>query len=165
MAYKNIPFGEVEAFNVLIEIPEGSYNKYEYNEELDEIKLDFVFWGDCKFPHNYGLIPETHAGDGDHLDAIVLNPTPLAIGTVVACRTVGILKTIDRGEIDDKLVAVPVCCKEYEKIQDIKDLPKDFEKIYQNFYKLVGIQKKKIIEVKGLVSKEKAIEELNKNRI
>ena len=56
MAYKNIPFGKIEAFNVLIEIPQGSYNKYEHDEELDEIKLDFVFWGDCKFPDNYGLV-------------------------------------------------------------------------------------------------------------
>jgi inorganic pyrophosphatase len=165
MAYKNIPFGEVEAFNVLIEISQGSSNKYEYDEELDEIKLDFVFWGECKFPDNYGLVPETLAGDGDHLDAIVLNPTPLEVGTVVACRAVGILETIDRGEVDNKLVVVPVCCKEYEKIQSVEDLSAGFEEKYTKFYGLVGSQKNKKIEMKGLFGKEKAIEELNSNRI
>lgn len=165
MAYKNIPFGKIDAFNVLIEIPQGGQNKYEYDEESDEIKLDFVFWGKCKFPHNYGLIPQTKAGDGDHLDAIVLNPIPLEVGAIVTCRAVGILKTIDRGEIDDKLVVVPVACKEYEKIQSAKDLPNNFEKAYRDFYKLVGIQKNKTIEVKGLASKEEAIEELNKSRL
>lgn len=165
MAYKNIPFGEVDAFNVLIEIPEGSHNKYEYDEELDEIKLDFVFWGKCKFPHNYGLMPETKAGDGDHLDAIVFNPEPLAIGAVVTCRAVGIIELIDRGEIDNKLICIPVACEEYKKIKSIEDLPKDFEKIHRDFYKLIGIQKNKTIEIRGFFGKEKAIEEIKKSRI
>jgi len=165
MSYKNIPFGEVEAFNVLIEIPEGSYNKYEYDEELDLIKLDFVFWGDCKFPHNYGLIPGTRGGDGDHLDVIVLNPTPLAIGSVVVCRPIGIIEQIDRGEVDNKLVAVPVVCKEYEKIKSIEDLDFDIEKMYIDFYGLIAIQKNKTIEIKGAFGKERAIEEIKKSII
>lgn len=165
MAYKNIPFGTVDAFNVLIEIPQGSQEKCEYDEELDDFKLNFTFWGDCKFPHDYGFVPQTKAGDGDNLDVIVLSPTPLKRGNVVVCRAVAVLETIDRGEVDDKLVAVPIACKEYEKIQSADDLPKDFEKTYKEFYKLVGIQKKKVIEVEGLASKEKAIEALNKSRL
>lgn len=165
MSYKNIPFGEIGAFNVVIEIPKGGQEKYEYDEELDDLKPTFKFWDDCKFPDAYGFVPQTKAGDGDHLDAIVLSPTLLATGDVVACRPVAILKTIDRGETDDKLVVVPVDCKEYDNIQSEKDLPEDFEEIYREFYKLVGIQKKKILEVTGLASKEKAIEELNKSRL
>jgi len=165
MEYKNIPFGTIDAFNVLIEIPKGSQDKYEYDEKSGEIKLDFVFWGDCKFPDNYGLIPETKAGDGDNLDAIVLSPTPLATGNVVVCRPVAVLETIDRGEVDDKLVVVPIECKEYDNVQSEKDLPKDFEEVYREFYKLVGIQKKKILEVKGLASKEEAIEALKKSKL
>jgi len=165
MEYKNIPFGTIDAFNVLIEIPKGSQDKYEYDEELDEFKSNFTFWGDCKFPDDYGFIPQTKAGDGDNLDAIVLNPTPLATGYVVTCRAVAILKTIDRGEVDDKLVVVPIGCKEYDKIQSAKDLPEDFEKTYREFYKLVGVQKKKTLEVKGLVSKEEAIEALKKSKL
>jgi len=165
MNYKNVKFGEIEAFNVVIEIPQGSQKKIEYDEELDDFKLNFTFWGDCKFPDNYGFVPETKAGDGDTLDVIVLNPKPLETGTVVVCRAVGIMETLDRGEVDNKLVAIPVGCKEYEKIQDIKDLPAGFEEKYREFYRLVAIQKKKIIEIKGVFGKEKAIEELNKSRI
>jgi inorganic pyrophosphatase len=164
MSYKNLSFGTIEAFNVLIEIPEGSYNKYEYDEGLDEIRLDFVFWGDCKFPHNYGFIPGTHAPDGDHLDAIVLNPTPLAIGTVVPCRAIGLIELIDRGEGDNKLIAIPIACQEYKNIQSIEDLPEDFEKIYREFYRLIGVQKNKTMEIKGFFGKEKALEELEKSR-
>ena len=165
MGYKDIKFGSVEAFNVLVEIPQGSHEKYEYDEELDEIKLNFVFTGECKFPDNYGLVPETLAGDGDHLDVIVLNPTPIASGTVVVCRAVGIMETVDRGEVDNKLVAVPVDCEEYKNIQSKDDLPEGFEAKYREFYSLVAIQKKKIIEIKGFFGKDKAIEELNKCRI
>lgn len=165
MSYKNVPFGDLDAFNVLIEIPEGSYNKYEYDEKLDEIKLDFVFWGDCKFPHNYGLVPETHAGDGDHLDCIVLNPAPLETGTIVKCRPIGLIEIIDRGETDNKLIAVPIACKEYEKIKSIEDLPKSFEKVHREFYHLIGIQKEKVLEIKGFFGKERAIEELNKAKL
>jgi len=165
MSYKNLPFGDINAFNVLIECPEGSYNKYEYDAEIDQIKLDFVFWGNCKFPHNYGLIPGTHSPDGDHLDAIVLNPTPLATGTVVLCRPIGIIEMTDRGEADSKLITIPVACKKYKNIQSIKDLPKDFEKIHREFYRLIGIQKNKTMEIIGFWDKEKAIEELKKSRL
>jgi len=165
MDYKNVGFGEVGAFNVLIEIPAGGYNKYEYNEKLDVMELDFVFWSECKFPHNYGLVFGTLAGDGDHLDCIVINPTPLAVGAVVKCRSIGIFETIDRGEVDNKLVAVPVVCKEYENIKSIKDLPYDLEDVYRKFYKLVGIQKNKSIEIKEFFGPEKAIEELNKTKL
>ena len=162
MSCRNLAFGKPEAFNVLIEIPEGSYNKYEYDEELDQIKLDFVFWDNCKFPHNYGLIPGTLADDGDQLDAIVLNPTPLAIGTLVTCRPIGIIELMDRGEVDNKLVVIPIACEEYKDIQSIEDLPEDFEKIHREFYRLVGIQKNKTMEVQGFSGKEKALEELKK---
>ncbi len=164
MSYKNLPFGTTEAFNVLIEIPEGSYNKYEYDQGLDEIRLDFVFWGDCRFPHNYGFISGTHAPDGDHLDAIVLNPTPLAISAVVVCRPIGLIELMDRGEVDNKLVVIPIACEEYKNIQSIKDLPDNFEKIHREFYRLIGIQKNKKMEIKGFLGKEKAIEELEKSR-
>jgi len=163
MSYKNISFGKTEAFNVLIEIPENSYNKYEYDEEFDEIKLDFVFWGDCKFPHNYGFVLGTHAPDGDYLDAIVLNPSPLVIGTIVACRPIGLIEIIDRGEVDNKLITVPIACEEYKNIRFITDLPGNFEKIHREFYRLIGIQKNKTIEIKGFLGKESAIEELKRS--
>jgi inorganic pyrophosphatase len=162
MSYKNIPFGTSEAFNVLVEIPEGSYNKYEYDEELDQIKLDFVFHDKCVFPHNYGLIPGTRAEDGDNLDAIVLNPTPLAVGTIVPCRLIGMIELIDRGDTDNKIIAIPIACEEYKNIQSIEDLPEDFERKHREFYQLVGIQKNKEMKICGFRNKEKAMEELKK---
>ena len=59
MSLKDVPFGEPEAFNVVIEIPRGSQDKYEYDEELDAVKLDLVLYGSQRFLFNYGFIPET----------------------------------------------------------------------------------------------------------
>src|SRR3989344_575638 len=104
MGFKNIPFGSPEKFNVVLEIPTGSRNKYEYDEELDAIKLDFVFSENFKYIFNYGYIPETRGGDSDHLDCIILAPCPIDIGTIVECGPIGIIEMLDRGEEDNKII-------------------------------------------------------------
>src|SRR5947209_3971020 len=82
MNIKDLPFGELEAFNAVIEIPKGSQDKYEYDEELDVIKLDRVLYGSQRFPFNYGFVPETRAEDGDHTDVLLLSTNPLVPGCV-----------------------------------------------------------------------------------
>ena len=164
MSFKNISFGTPEEFNVLIEIPKGSQNKYEYNEETDKIELDWVFVNDFCLPYNYGLIPQTRGGDGDNLDAFVISSQPIDIGTVVKCRAIGIIKLIDKGEQDDKIIAVSLNDSEYNKYQDIKELSFDYVNIFEEFFKELAIQKNKIMEIKGFKGKEKALEDLESAR-
>jgi inorganic pyrophosphatase len=158
-----ISFGSLEAFNVLVEIPEGSNLKYELDEASGKMKVDFVF-KDLYFPFNYGFIPHTLGGDGDALDAIVLSAKPILSGSVTLCRAVGIFETVDTGEVDNKLIVVPVADNLAKKYQDISDLPKDSLKKWTDLYLEIARQKNKVkrkfIEVKGLKNKQAALEEI-----
>lgn len=162
MGYKNIPLGTAEKFNVVIEIPKGSENKYEYDEDLDIIKLDWVFTGGFHFPFNYGYIPETRSGDGDHLDAFVINSHPLAIGTIAKCRAIGMIELIDKGEEDNKILTVPIADSKYIDCQGLEDLDFDYKALSEKFFKELGVQKDKIMEIKGFRDKATAIKEIKK---
>lgn len=164
MKLQKLSFGKIEKFNVLVETPKGSENKYEYDEDLDAIKLDWIFTGGFCFPFNYGFIPETLGGDGDHLDAFIVTSHSIPAGTIVQCRTIGMIELLDRGEQDNKVIAVPVVDKEYKKCENLSDLPFDYKTIFENFFKELAIQKDKAMEVKGFLDKPKAIEEIEKAR-
>ncbi len=159
---EQIPFGSLEAFNVIVEIPQGSNLKYEYDEASDSLKLDFVF-KDLVFPFNYGFIPHTLGGDGDPLDAIVLSSAPIKMGEFVKCKAVGMLKTIDRGEVDDKIIVVPLDDELAGKYLDADNLPPGFLEKCTAFYREVGRQKNKVTEVKSLENKQIALEEIKKS--
>ncbi len=160
MSYKNLPFGSVAKFNVVIEIPKGSPNKYEYDPGLDLIKLEWVFTGDFKFLFDYGFVSQTLGGDGDPLDAFVFCSHPLEQGTVVECRAVGMIEVLDRGEVDNKILAVAVADKEFGRFQELRDLKFDYEKTFRDFFKELGVQKDKIIEIKGFKDRARAEKEL-----
>jgi inorganic pyrophosphatase len=162
MDLKNIPFGEPEAFNVIIEIPEGSNQKFEYDEASGEMRVNFVF-KDLVFPFNYGFIANTLGGDGDALDAIVLSSAPLESGEVLKCKAVGVLKTLDRGEVDDKIICVSLSDKLSEKYQDIPDLPPDSLQKWTDFYMEVARQKEKTVEILDLKNKQEALVEIKKS--
>ncbi len=165
MNFKNIPFGAIDGFNVLIEIPKGSQNKYEYNENSDAMELDWVFTNTFCFPFNYGFIPQTKGGDGDCLDVFAISSQPINVGTVVKCRAIGIIKLLDRGEEDDKVIAVALADPEYHKHENISDLSFDYKTIFKEFFKELGIQKNKIMELKGFKGREEALREIEKSRI
>ena len=101
--------------NVVIEIPTGTIEKWEVGKELGQLELEIRNGTERKvaylgYPGNYGMVPGTlaplkHGGDGDPLDVIVLGP-PIQRGMVVPCKVIGMLELLDRGEQDDKLIAV-----------------------------------------------------------
>jgi len=111
------------------------------------------------------LIPETHAADGDHLDAIVLSQDILTMGTVVVCRAIGMIELIDRGEEDNKIIAIPLADKKYKNTHSIKDLPKEWFEEVENFFQEAARQKNKIMEIKSFQDKERALAELEKCKI
>lgn len=96
--------------NVVVECPKGTVHKYEYNpkgymEIVRDLKKRY------KYPYNYGFIPKTLAGDGDALDAIVFSDEPICSGTVVRCKVIGIIETMDEGFPDNKVLCVPYYIK------------------------------------------------------
>jgi len=160
MNIKSLPFGEIEKFNVVVEIPKGSQDKFEYDEKLDVIKLDRVLYGSQRFPFNYGFIPQTRAKDGDHADVMLISTNPLFPGVIVEARAVGIMEMVDNGDIDNKILAVPIKDPRFSDIQDLKDLPEHLSKEIQNFFETYKILENKKVEIKGFHSKEKALQEL-----
>lgn len=166
MSYKNIPFGSAEKFNVVVEIQKGGQVKYEYDEDWHEIKVSAIFKNGFGFPFDYGYVPETRGGDGDHLDVFVLGSQSVQMGAVVECRAIGMIELIDRGEKDDKILAIPLNDLGYENIKTLEDLPFDYKTIFETFFKELAVQRKKTMEIKGYKDSEFASQELelaNKN--
>jgi len=108
--YLDLPLGEKcpEEINVVVEIPQGSRNKYEYDKSLDIFRLDRALHSPIYYPGDYGFVPQTLAEDNDPLDVLILVVQPTFPGCLVVARPIGLLKMIDDGEIDDKILAVPV---------------------------------------------------------
>ena len=165
MTYKNIPFGEIDKFNVLVEISAGSPIKYEYYPDQDKIVADFVFKDGFKFKYNYGLIFGTQGGDKDHLDVIILADQSLEQGKVIQCRAIGIINVLDRGEVDNKILAVQIDDQSKNNLQSVEDLPQQLLEDFREFYNEVARQKNKIHEIIGFGGKEQALEEIKKSLI
>jgi inorganic pyrophosphatase len=108
--YLYLPLGErqPDEINVVVEIPEKSRNKYEYDKALDIFRLDRALHSAIHYPGDYGFAPQTLALDDDPLDVLVLVIEPTFPGCLVAARPIGLLEMIDGGKQDDKILAVPV---------------------------------------------------------
>lgn len=165
ISFNKIPFGTPEEFNVLIEIPQGSANKYELNPETGILELDFVFKNGLRYPFSYGSVPQTLAGDGDPLDVMVFSSQPIAPLAIVKVKPFGVLKTQDRGEQDDKLLAVPIADALTEKFSDLKNLSEQTRQQIIAFWQEVARQKNKIIEIQGFEDKKSALQTIQKSII
>ncbi|MEI4471053.1 inorganic diphosphatase [Frigidibacter sp. MR17.24] len=112
-------------FLTVVEIPQGSFTKYELNTEIGYVVVDRFQSMPVVYPANYGSIPSSMGGDGDPLDALIYTREPIVPGAVIKGRPIGILHMIDGGEEDSKIVAVPASDIDptYDDIQDISDLP------------------------------------------
>ena len=121
--------------NCVIEIPKGKNTKYEYDEKLQVFKLTRCLISSLNYPINYGFIPQTIAQDGDPLDVLVYNHDPLDVGTIAECRVIGILDFTDKGEIDNKILAVPKHAP-LEKYAKLSDFDISFLKIIKHFFRI-----------------------------
>lgn len=118
----------------VIEVPKGSRNKYEYSKSAGVIKLDRVLYSPLHYPGDYGFIPQSYYGDEDPLDVLVMMNEPTFPGCVIIARPLGMLRMIDKGQNDDKILAVPATDPEFEDYHDISDLPKHFPKEVEHFF-------------------------------
>lgn len=164
MGLKNVPFGKPEKFNVIIEIAQGSHDKYEYDEELDIIKLDRVLFSAQRYPYNYGFIPETRADDGDHTDVLLFSTNPIFPGAVVEARAIGFMNMEDGGEIDNKILAVPTEDPRFKNVKSLADLSEHSAKEIKNFFETYKILEEKQVKVGEFEGAEKALEYIEKTR-
>ncbi|MDX1992306.1 MAG: inorganic diphosphatase [bacterium] len=118
----------------VVEVPKGSRNKYEYSKRAGVIKLDRVLYSPLHYPGDYGFIPQTFFDDGDPMDILVMMNEATFPGCVIEARPVGILKMIDKGELDYKVLAVPATDPNFDEYHDLSDLPTHFPKEMQHFF-------------------------------
>ena len=105
--------------NAIVEIVKQTSNKYEYDENLDIIKLDRVLHSPMFYPVDYGFIPETRSKDGDHLDVMIMTDSPVFTGCLLEVRPVGVLIMSDEHGVDEKILAVPLKNPNYNHIEKL----------------------------------------------
>jgi inorganic pyrophosphatase len=110
-------------FDVLIEIPRGSRNKYEVDHETGRIRLDRRLFTSTQYPADYGFVLDTLGEDGDPLDALVLVEEPTFPGCLIRSRPVGMFRMTDEKGGDDKIICVPAGDPRLEHLRDLDDLP------------------------------------------
>ena len=123
---KILDAGDVDGgiINVVVEIPQGSNQKIEWNRKLGVMQLDRVEPQIFAKPTNYGFIPQTLDEDGDELDALIITDLPLPTGIYMEARVIGVMKFVDDGEVDDKVVVVPADDRHNgNAIKTLADLP------------------------------------------
>lgn len=145
----------ITTLRMVVEIPKGSIHKYEYNP-LGYMTIVRDLHEDYQYPFNYGFIPQTLGGDNDPLDAILFSKEPIASGTVVNCKVLGVIKTEDMGEMDDKILLIPHWIDEGSI--DLKCILK-----YLNTYKYPKQEGTYITQVLGVEEANKLIAEAIEN--
>ncbi|MFK0164468.1 inorganic diphosphatase [Rhizobium sp. NPDC090279] len=158
------PKDESREFYTAIEIPAGSFTKYEIDAKTGHIVVDRFQSMPVAYPANYGSITSSLGGDGDPLDAIVYTREPIVPGAIVRVRAIGVLKMIDGGEVDNKIVAVPTTKIDptYDSIKEISDLPKLEQDRLQAFFRVYKQlpDARKVVEVGGFENAEMAKNEV-----
>ena len=109
----------------IIEIPKGTRAKYELDKESGLLKLDRVLYSSVYYPANYGFIPQTYCDDKDPLDILILSQIDIVPMCIVPAKIIGVMRMLDNGEADDKIIAVAVGDPSVSHINDISELPND----------------------------------------
>ncbi|WP_337023934.1 MULTISPECIES: inorganic diphosphatase [unclassified Pantoea] len=153
-----------DEFYAVTEIPAGGMIKYETDAKTGFIVADRFQSMPVTYPANYGSLTQSLGGDGDPLDVIFYTRAPLQPGTLIKLRPIGVLKMIDGGEVDDKIVAVPTSKIDptYDDIKEMKDLPKMEQERLEAFfrvYKQLPDGRKKV-ELNGFEDAAKAKAEI-----
>lgn len=123
-----------EIVYAVIEVPKGSRNKYEYSKSAGVIKLDRVLYSPLHYPGDYGFIPQSFFDDGDPMDILVMMNEPTFPGCVVEARVLGMLKMIDSGEPDYKLLAAPNTDPNFGHLKTFSDVPEHFINEVTHFF-------------------------------
>ncbi|MFN7172910.1 MAG: inorganic diphosphatase [Fimbriimonadaceae bacterium] len=166
MSLLNVPIGSraPHEFNVIIEIPRGSTNKYELDPEMGVLKLDRVLYSPLYYPFDYGFIPQTHYVDGDPLDAMVLTSHPLIPGCVVECKAIGVLEMQDEKGPDEKILCVALRDPRYNQRRSLNDLQPHTKRELVHFFEAYKVLEEKSVEVVGYADVGLAYELIEKFR-
>ena len=146
-----LPVGEEapKIINVVVEVPKGSSNKYEYNRELDIFELDRALYSPMHYPGCYGFMPRTLADDGDPLDVLVLINAPTVPGILVRAKPLGVLDMTDEKGQDQKILATALDDPRYGDRTDLSDISQHRLREVEHFFKVYKDLENKEVTVDG----------------
>jgi len=148
----NIP----ETVNGIIEIPKGSRAKYELDKASGMLKLDRVLYSSVYYPANYGFIPQSYCDDKDPLDILVISQIDVVPMCMVESKIIGVMRMLDGGEADDKLIAVAAGDPSVNHYNDISELPEHFLSEMRNFFEDYKKLENKTVVVEDFLGRDDA---------
>ncbi|MHB1346426.1 MAG: inorganic diphosphatase [Candidatus Humimicrobiaceae bacterium] len=151
--------------NVIVEVPKGSRNKYEYDPLSKRIKLDRVLFSAVHYPADYGYIESTLAEDGDEVDVLVLISEPTFPGCLIEAKPLGLLQMRDEKGIDNKILAVPLKDPLYQHVNDIHDIAPHLLTEIENFFLTYKKLEAKVVATEVWADSKKTMEYLNKTKV
>lgn len=163
--WHTVPIGPKapEILNVIIETPQGSKNKYEISKEFPGVVLDRVLHSSVMYPIEYGAVPQTYYMDGDPLDVMVLVSERTYPGIVLSAKPIGVMKMIDQGEVDNKILMVADKDPRYREINNYTDLSPHLLKEIVHFFQTYKLLENKKTEVSGWEDRNAAIKEIEES--
>jgi inorganic pyrophosphatase len=135
--------------NLVVEIPAGCRNKYEYNAEAGVLALDRILHSSVRYPFDYGFVPNTLAEDGAPLDAMVIMEEPTFAGCLIRSRPIGILDMVDSGAHDCKLICVPEASQLHRGIHSIRQIASNQLEVVAEFFRTYKNLEGRVIEITG----------------
>lgn len=123
-----------ELVTAVIEIPSQTRAKYEIDKETGLLRLDRVIYSSMYYPTNYGFIPQSYCGDKDPLDILVISQVSMVPRCLVTARVIGVMRMLDQGDMDDKVIAVAAHDQSVAHMRDLSDLPDHTLSELRNFF-------------------------------
>ncbi len=145
-----------EVLPAVIEVPQASPIKYEIDKQSGLVKVDRILYSSVVYPANYGFVPKTYGEDNDPIDVLVLGQYPVVPMCIMDCRPIGVMKMIDGGEVDDKIIAVHVDDVEYKDYTDINQLHPHILKKIKQFFEDYKTLENKTVQVDAFMGPQEA---------
>lgn len=145
-----------EYVNGIVEIPKHTRAKYELDKESGLLVMDRVIYSAMYYPANYGFIPQTYCDDKDPLDILILSQIAVVPMCIVSARVIGVMRMIDNGELDDKIIAVAENDQSVNRFNDINQLPNHFMNEMKNFFEDYKKLENKTVQVDDFQNAETA---------
>lgn len=142
----------------IIEIPKATRAKYELDKESGLLKLDRVIYSSMYYPANYGFIPQSYCEDHDPLDILILTQIDVVPLCIVPAKVIGVMRMLDNGEADDKIIAVSAGDPSVNHLNDITEMPDHFVAELRNFFEDYKKLENKTVVVEEFLNRETALQ-------
>jgi inorganic pyrophosphatase len=142
----------------IFDIPKGNRAKYELDKESGLLRLDRVLYSSMYYPHNYGFIPQSYCDDHDPLDILILSQIEVVPLCIVEARVIGVMRMLDNGEADDKIIAVAIGDPSVNHYNDVLELPQYLIQETMSFFEDYTKLEKKTVVVEKFFEKAVAME-------